>query len=56
MVFMCKMINEQQYRESTNCYTNCILWHFFLIFLAYIDNFYVYDVIFWSHKGEGIVS
>ena len=29
-------------QRSTNCWTNYILWQSFLIFIAYIENFYVY--------------
>ena len=47
-------INEakQWHTEQQYYWTNCILWQFFLIFPACIDNFYVYGVILWSHTGR----
>ena len=44
--------NDKQYKMSTDCSTYGILWQFFLIVLAFIDNFYVYDVIEWPHTGR----
>ena len=41
--------DHQQYKGSSNCCTIWYLCQFFIIVLAFIDNFYGYDVIVWPH-------
>ena len=48
----CNVLLIETIQRSTNCWTNCIFWQFILIFLAYVENFYVYDAILWSHPGR----
>ena len=50
------IVFEQQHKGSTNCCTIWYLCQFFLTVLAFVDNFYGYDVIDDFIQGESIVQ